>query len=320
MDDKTKDPKELFHYTSIRGLLGIVESNNIHASHIEFMNDRKELIYADEIIRPMMSQEFERRFVELQNASLMTNNFEMKDLCDKETSNLLSSIRLVSNRLSPLFVTSFCRAETQHSAEHGLLSQWRSYGDGGVAIVFDTKKLKKMWRRQGQNYKTSGSMFGDVVYGTTDSQYSEIASSLDMFRKAVPTMIETMIESLSGKKVSFEGDKTSIDNLFMPYVTVKPVLKHPSFHEEREFRMVFGIPRNGFSTKKLPDKKIQFKVRDNYLLPYIAIDPFDGKQLPIARVIVGPSSEPDRRKASIEMLLSEKGYSVPVSLSEIPLS
>jgi hypothetical protein len=39
-------PSVLYHYTDAAGLRGIVESQTIFASDVEFLNDAQELLYA----------------------------------------------------------------------------------------------------------------------------------------------------------------------------------------------------------------------------------------------------------------------------------
>ncbi|MCX5572314.1 DUF2971 domain-containing protein [Kaistia nematophila] len=320
MATKPSKSTELYHYTSLAGLMGIVNSGTLHASHIDFLNDRKEMAYADDVMRPTIREEFRTRFLELQNAGLMNDNFDMDWLCDKETDTFFRVISEVSNRYSPIFICSFCRTDDPYIAENGLLSQWRGYGGGGVSIVFDEYELKTLVEAQLSKFKLAVTSFENIIYGKESHRFTEVEADLDLFRRAVPTLMEHTMSKALGKKVVFEGEKVEIDDLYLPYANVKPILKHPAFFEERETRIVVAVARNKFSKKSsLKKKDIKFKLRDNYLLPYIVLEK-KGRKLPIKRVIVGPSVEPLRRKASVDLLLSENGYDVPVTVSEIPFA
>jgi hypothetical protein len=49
------------------------------------------------------------------------------------------------------YILSFCAPVSEKVRIHGLLSQWRAYGqDGGFAIVFETVKLEKLWRLESE--------------------------------------------------------------------------------------------------------------------------------------------------------------------------
>ncbi|MFT4918279.1 MAG: hypothetical protein ACI8RU_000892 [Zhongshania aliphaticivorans] len=45
-----------FHYTSIEGIKGIIESREMWASHVNFLNDQKEWIYFDEILTAAVNE------------------------------------------------------------------------------------------------------------------------------------------------------------------------------------------------------------------------------------------------------------------------
>jgi Protein of unknown function (DUF2971) len=99
----------LFHYTSVSGLRGIIDSGNVWATHLGFLNDLSEGAAArtDEAYRDRI-EEMDRR--------------------------------------SPVFIASFCRHEEAHHMKNGLLSQWRGYAGegGGYCVVFDEAALDSL--------------------------------------------------------------------------------------------------------------------------------------------------------------------------------
>ncbi|WP_073053695.1 DUF2971 domain-containing protein [Kaistia soli] len=320
--DKTDHPDEIFHYTSIGGLLGIIQSKCLHASHIEFMNDRMEMRYADDLIRPLLVPAFRECFSHLQRQVVMTGGFDMDWLCEHEASNLLAAIRRTSNRLAPLFVVSFCRATSAEIASDGLLSQWRGYGvDGGVAIVFDQRGISTLIESERAKFQLATISFGDVIYGPNDPEFESIIPNLELYKSAAATIIEMTMNTTAAKNLLEHFPKVPLEELFQPYSSVQPMLKHPSFREENEYRLTLSVGKNGFvESDSLAEKGVKFKQRGNYLIPYIELHSNDGPALPILRVIVGPSVEGERRRDSVEMLLREHGHSIPVSLSKIPLT
>ena len=96
----------LYHYTSVNGLRGILDSGNIWATHLGFLNDLSEGKAARE------DEAYRARLEEI-------------------------------DKRSPLFIASFCRHQESHQQKHGLLSQWRGYAGegGGYCVVFDEDAL-----------------------------------------------------------------------------------------------------------------------------------------------------------------------------------
>lgn len=113
------DNKSLYHYTTMKGLLGILGEQNIWATHIKHLNDRKEFGHAVDMIRKRL-----------------------------EPSTALTMIESFLNEFSDItYICSFSEYGNQ-------LSQWRSYCPiGGYSIGFARDKLQKL-RQSDQNRGT----------------------------------------------------------------------------------------------------------------------------------------------------------------------
>ncbi len=121
----------LYHYTSVNGLRGIVDSGNIWATHLGFLNDLSEgrvALRDDEQARRARLEELDRR--------------------------------------SPVFIASFCRHEERHQMKNGLLSQWRGYAGvgGGYCVVLDEAALDLMVEEEKQASPDITILKKDVVY------------------------------------------------------------------------------------------------------------------------------------------------------------
>src|SRR5262249_32104877 len=95
--------------------------------------------------------------------------------------------------------------------------------------------------------------------------------------------------------------------------------KHPSFSEEREWRIVtFG--GSGATQRYEELSAIEFRVSNELLVPYVRLIPRSGERLPIVGVICGPGkSHQQLVRKSVEILLEKNGYSgVPVTVSDTP--
>jgi Protein of unknown function (DUF2971) len=118
LDDVPK--KLLYHYTDQNGLLGIIKSKQIWATHHQCLNDTQEFLYAKELVR----KELERR--------IPTASASDQSLLDVMSTALNGPGTEDVN----LYVASF-------SEEPDSLSQWRAYGGStsGFAAGFKCERL-----------------------------------------------------------------------------------------------------------------------------------------------------------------------------------
>lgn len=148
MDLIKMDQEELiYHYTSIAGLHGIINSRSVWASDCRFLNDQKELIQA---------------------IKMFLNKF------DEDSKKILSHALF-----GPGFSLSHCVFSLSRSPR--VLSQWRSYGDDGrgAAIGFVRKYLKGLG-------KTSNHLLVDCIYddheGFLDSVIERCREDIEALR------------------------------------------------------------------------------------------------------------------------------------------
>jgi hypothetical protein len=110
--------RRLYHYTTMSGLLGIVESKKLRATDIHYMNDANEFKHGLAILGEIVK-------VRAQTAAGTTKLF---------LETLPTRVAQFSN--INLFAASF-------TEDGDLLSQWRGYSQGGGASIgFDTAQLK----------------------------------------------------------------------------------------------------------------------------------------------------------------------------------
>jgi hypothetical protein len=109
----------IFHYTNVSGLLGIVQSNRLWATHAGFLNDLSERNYTSELAKSAINEQIA----------------SSTDLARLYYLELMS--RLGKPYKVDYYVSCFCR-------EGDLLSQWRGYGAFGVglSIGFDIEELR----------------------------------------------------------------------------------------------------------------------------------------------------------------------------------
>jgi hypothetical protein len=111
----------LFHYTTIAGLQGIVETNCLYASAAYFLNDSSELEYGRKILGSVLEQ------WEVDNPE------SRDDLTAELVRDLRAKITDENGRealVHSVYVACFCQRDN-------VLSQWRAYGQaGGYSIGF----------------------------------------------------------------------------------------------------------------------------------------------------------------------------------------
>jgi Protein of unknown function (DUF2971) len=112
----------MFHYCSLQGLQGIVESRRLWASNSQFLNDRAEVQRARDILG--RSKDLILKELRIDPGQLQT---------------LQSQLERVATEDFHVFVTSFCEKPDK-------LSQWRGYAQQGhgVSIGFSRQHLEAL--------------------------------------------------------------------------------------------------------------------------------------------------------------------------------
>jgi DUF2971 family protein len=187
-------------------------------------------------------------------------------------------------RMVTLFVGSF-------SEDGDSLSQWRGYSHGGFGfnIGFKDTYIESLARQQ--SYRLVKCFYDPA-------QHNEIISNL--------------ISSANPTAIDFEA---VAEAFFEKLVRVAPILKHPSFEAEQEWRivseMLFAITSNN----------VEFRPGKSMLIPYkdFTIEDKDGF-IQAEDLCTGPGPHPDLSRFSLIQLSANKGFKKPIQLrtSQIP--
>ena len=294
---------ELFHYTSVAGLVGIIQNQTLWASHYGYSNDAQEVKHFFDVGLPNLLPSIPSERIQ----ALANKIFD-----DKEP-------------LAEPYILSFCTPQKGDNCErvkaNGLLSQWRGYAhEGGYAIVFDTEKLSTLLTRLAkEKWNEDADLFGgDVVYSSDseEQKLSEFGQDLKIIKSfffEIPPPDETM------------------EKIYIALMRCACRYKHWGFKEENEVRFI-AIPQSdavrgqliseGIPIKEIPIKHFQ---RSGTLVPYI--DLFEGitkteaARLPIKRIIVGPCSTEQEQKnkvRAVKGLLNQHKVIADVIATEIP--
>lgn len=317
---------ELFHYTNVGGLEGILRSQCLWATHWQHLNDTKELEHfanaLPQLIKPgrvRLVNELARQDDNLRRFVAANGGVDL--LCEEESQGLAKA--LLESVVNPdptgqvfeFYVTSLCTPEGAYEGvrTHGLLSQWRYYGQqGGYAIVLDTAKLEGLMYLEHDRWKCKISL-GDVGYSHEPPDVLEShISTLPSFLKAIDAC-------------KFESE-SECEPLLDPLLQCFIHYKHWSFAEEREVRLVAVL--NGPKMREVhKEEGTEWPERERHYcngVPRIHL--FDGLEvqerpcrLPITRILVGPGPSQLERESKLLALLDELHYDIPVTLSEMPI-
>lgn len=286
--------KSIYHYTSIGGLQGILQSKTLRFTNIKYMNDRDEIIAGLESIAYACNTSQEEREI------------------------LLSSFM---NHGAQTFVCCF-------SLEEDSLPMWNYYtkeiNNQGYNIEFDHKKLVESILRCNPCLNGCDFSFGDVDYSKdNDSEYSRtftngIMSSMELaisklFLAVVKggykcstvgeseicdwedrindsekkqKLFDLPIYFFNGEKCKF--NKSAFGNFLF-------FIKRSYFAPEREFRIVITVPDELLS--ELTEKGIyKFRICNGVLIPYIELK-FTGDV--VKSITISPTVQSDLVELSI---------------------
>jgi hypothetical protein len=300
----------LFHYTTAKGLMGILHSNTIWASAHHCTNDLSEFKIASQLVTKMILSLTRSH----SSASLQLNRM-VSHTIRKTIEKSLSNINC--------FITSFCIAQDDEVFKNGLLSQWRSYGSSqGYAIVFNKEKLIDELKKSNiTGVLSSVSYIEDDNVDLKHFQKDYIQEVINPLQrstvpKALPpihideTNLDTFMDlhkNFISKLCLIEGDK--ISDMYHQFLNLITLTKNQHFKEENEHRLSYYVK----DTKGL----VHSFEKDGLITPYVS--PKIDLHSCISKIIIGPSFRSDDRKRSVEMLIkSITDKNIRVVESKIP--
>ena len=324
---------ELFHYTNISALEGILESNTLWGTRASHLNDLSEmqLIWpklAERVIGYLeeeISHHLQRNPDDQARIGRLGGAAHVAKLDGSMMVNLMRSKLHGEDTASVVglpFIVSFTTHQGSSTLEsyhqdHGMLSQWRGYGGNeGVALVFNTREIERFLGREGHRFHYWPCYLADVVY---DNDALSVVDRFPEFCKELRKYVQYFIRS---------EDEAALETLIsgvsprLPLVVGR--IKHSAFQEEHEYRIVVGatpasmrdpLMRAGES----PDvsfKPIHHRPGRCSAVPYIRLFEGFGEDLPIVRIIVGPSRNQVANVETVRKLVQAK--KIKVDASETP--
>lgn len=269
----------LYHYTTFRGLLGIVRGRTLWASDVRYMNDSAELKHTADLIRLEVSQ----RIAAGHPRPELLNRF----------------LDWVKHRITNghmLFGASF-------RSNGNLLSQWRGYGGvgKGVSIGFDPDYVLRCAVEQ-------DFQIGRCIYDR-DEQQRLIGQIVDTVERQAERVDTSTDDTAADHRREFQAIESDL-------LRIAAVLKHPSFEEEQEWRLVSPVITDYLSAAVL------FREGTSMLVPYVEFRflPEHDRPICLQHMYLGPTAHDNISMNSLQLFLGKHGV-VPthgISYCEIP--
>jgi hypothetical protein len=335
-------PRLLYHYTTQAGLLGILESKSIWATHGLYLNDASELKFGIEMFKQRLATLSVRAGVTGFNAlnnRTAADIQKIEELLRKMASSIISEMSKAEVFVASFFDSACFLSGTGEKDPGDTLEQWRAYsgGSGSLSIGFDKaafgEHVKGLSRVPGYL-----AMCGSCIYesGTQEALICEAVraigegfikqiniaemganAGISMLSEDHVTQTRTQLpsqtqgpmqarwESIADAHFAqrIEPSANMISFIAMRTFTKSAFLKNPAFRTENEWRIV----RFSYG----PPAEIRFRPGQSSLIPYVPIPlPLGPSQSLIRRVVVGPSPRINEAVTAVRLLLKSCGYRV----------
>jgi hypothetical protein len=318
--------EKLYHYTNWDGLVGILQSKTLWATHCKFLNDYSEIVFFRNklisLLIPHVREACEELIKQIPSIEQYIKQMGGLDQVVKHETEVIVDAQYGATG-DEIYILSFCgQHENPYINSNGLLSQWRGYGTGGgFALIFNTQKIEEMLNIEAKEYEYSSMHFCDLVYSDDENKLKdELSEDLSI----IASNVKKLIIGVATKKM--DNILKDLESSYQPFVRCISRYKHYGFKEENEIRVVV-LPtvitqellklasRDSVTSK--PEKERKFRNKNGQFVPYVelfkSID-----ELPIERIIVGPHKEKEARVSALRVML--RNAKIEITCSDIPFA
>lgn len=290
----------VYHYTNAQGFLGIVESQEIWATHIAFTNDSAEYIEATAEINNQAKSRI---------SSFLEASPERRALqATIERTTIVSP-----DQIPPWFIASFSYGVDD-------LSQWRGYGgkNGKFAIGLNLNHLGAIARAINQSVDLNGRLTHKcyllpAVYEKPKKQ----SLAFDVLNFIVSKYPDSEKE-VSPRDLDAYAKAWVSDYLYFAAV-LAPSAKHDSFSSEREWRLVITTSSHDHVSYRPMASTLAPFVRIKLLAASFSENNGPNYSHPIREVWVGPTQHAELSLISAKSILEKfKFFGVDIKRSTVP--
>lgn len=231
-DLQNETPEDLYHFTDVGGLRGMVEKQKFWATHALAQNDASEcehgISVAEEHLKSLLNGD---NYAEGAGPpSRIDVGRDCETLKEKLRDGTMFSFNHADWKDGP-FIVSFCTEEDKSS-------QWLNYGrrGEGVALKFNTGCLD--------------SFFGEAVY-TPQVKLQKIVAPISHFLQWTASEDTREVGAMHLRRL---------------LQIQAALLKHHSFENEQEWRLIAA------KKDSTPPRKIEFREKAGKLVPYVEVE------------------------------------------------
>jgi hypothetical protein len=273
----------LYHYTTEKGLLGILESQSIWCSHIKYFNDPAEWVYGENLV-----------VKKINDILLQNDDSNIKVVLE----DLITYITSLSKRFFDVYAACFC-------IDGNLLSQWRGYSNGGggysLGFAFDSTTKFTYDLTNLSNLKLAG--LRKVIYNKS-LQDELIDKALNYLIDSAKIVIKN---DLTNKEKVYRGILTQMAmNFSNRLAEIIVCFKNQVFEKEDEWRLIIFKPR---ATARDIQKEVKFRPSNGILIPYLSTNIYNDekiKSFPLNEIRIGPSLDSETTLHSIRLLIERQ--------------
>lgn len=332
-DQLPSDAPDLYHYSTSAGLLGIINYKQLWLSHVNFLNDAQEYSYGINLIQRVLNENYDKIF-ELPSyyttyqSTGLSPTFSMSLT---EEGDLLSqwrgycssggySFAFDKQQLNAMLLAVNKNSEPQRT----LLRVGKCIYNEDEQIAYIKKALEGLLSPERQQYFLTLKKkiaLDDQLRELRMKQYTEALSSSEEEKKLA------MEHELASSEFNNMPPDRSLGRELMPYhdhfrqliPEIVTLFKHPSFREEKEWRIVYRDPFL-FNEPPLSDARVEFREGKSTLIPYVKFPlATNDDRVRITKTFVSPGPQQELAKIACEAFLQRySSYNVAVKNSEIP--
>lgn len=264
-------PYAIYHYTDTVGLKGILESGQLRAADVTYLDGSREIGYAYGLVREQLHKRWR------------SNDRLVSEFC------VQAELALDPRRWTrSLFIASFC--------ENGdALTQWRTHGtDGAYAIGLRTGALDTV------GVRLQRAELRRVVYAA-DRQQALVQRMLDRAVNVVRSAHSLPEQERAGVVA------TVVEHLADHFVELVATFKRPHLQEELEWRLAIALDPVYAGERTW---QVQFAALGGHPVPYVDLDVSSRggpAASPVAEVVCGPIDRSDLAARSIQLMLRSRG-------------
>jgi hypothetical protein len=320
----------LYHYTSTGAFENIIGSQTLWCSHYQDMLDRDNADYNEVLLmRRLLPQAVTPLIKAIVIEKHFNRNERRKNKSWQIAPDLVNALYRATidgegeyATIQPYSVSFSTHADdSDFDREHAIRSQWDAYGSQGYCLVFDTRDVSEMLKREGTKKYWAWLVLRPVRYNDRPIQelFPELVHGLaDVFRRRLDRATASEVYNrklLHDVEIPEDATKEFLNDLAL--------LKAVKYKFEREVRIVAmpgTIEAAKYAAREYPTQfdanalPPEIRKRPKTNKRYIALFESLGLRLPVKCVIVGPGDGQEERAQRARAILP----GVPVTISLCP--